>query len=368
MDLKNYFFYIFLIAILFLAFFLTPDTGKLFINSPQEFQKLTSDEQIEVLRDITAKYGVIKSATFLARACLKQNKKEAMATLLCEYTPLAREIGFQLYNKYGKDGNFYCSKIVQGAPCYRAIIQKALLAEGLSVVSPIIDTCRSHQRIFSEQWPYLFEACAHGFGHAFGAFRSYDISSGLKDCKRFFESEGLIQCRSGVFHNYFLVNDEGDDVGARMNADEPLYPCSSLETKYQAMCFYSLPDGWYYGLEYSVKKNSQLCEEVNDSKLRTSCLLGIGTAIGRNDLDFGNIQEICHTAGSWENKSFCIISAIGEMKYQRYNSWARSSSEICEQIEDSLNATIRNKCQQLIDYIKFKRMFGLKRWDNIFEN
>jgi len=165
------------------------------------------------------------------------------------------------------------------------------------------------------QKPIELNECVHGMGHAAMFVTDMELKQSLKLCDTIANQEYKERCYTGVFMENSSSSTSFDHASIYIKKDDPFYPCNSLETKYQPLC-------WQYQSSYfsiisnqDWKKVSDLCLQI-PTKYQDRCFRTIGT----NQVGFTPVLEImksdCDLMPSENFKNICVAGVVSSLSYR----------------------------------------------------
>lgn len=267
----------------------TKDTGEIFNND-------------DALRSYIKKFGIKQTILQL------HNLEATMGS--CHQA--AHRTGHISYDLYGDKAFIEYSAYCQSG-YYHGVMEQYLEEHGAQNLATNLGSLCS-----SDLNGFFRHQCIHGIGHGLMAWVNYDLPEALKECDLL--PAGKDSCWTGVFmENIAAQPSSARPPGAKtqqvgetdihytkyLNAD-PLYPCDSLDVKYQSSCYF----------------------------LQTSRMLQL---FGQ---DFQKIAVTCATAGNENNQATCFGS-MGRDVGGRFPTDAAKEIEACDFIQ---NAGYRNDC------------------------
>lgn len=214
-------------------------------------------------------------------------------------------LGESLYDVVGRSGLSVCDTSFNFG-CYHGFFTRAVVREGLSIVSSLDEVCQSSSA------PSI---CQHGLGHGILEYLGYSkLTEALETCTRTYQPDPLAGCTSGVFMEYnvpLVVEGEQYSVVARplVNEDEPYSPCTEIAAEFQQSCYHELPQWWNQVFEGDFARMGVACDT---SKYEEICFSGVGNIAGSNgDYSVEKTIAICDTMPSSSGRSLCLVSAGG---------------------------------------------------------
>lgn len=209
--------------------------------------------------------------------------------------------GELLYERFGITGIRFC-QVIFSYGCYHGFSGKAVIMEGIRVVSKISEACKGK---FS---------CTHGVGHGILSYFGYTEEGLIKALNTCDTSNLSGVCQAGVFMEYnlrFFFHSPTVFTGDIRPVGNDLYiPCPSLSQRFLKACYYSQPDWWSIILHGDYSRIGQLCAALKKAELQKSCFHGIGKTITWFRIQrTGEIIQLCALMSDQNFILFCRSGA-----------------------------------------------------------
>lgn len=151
--------------------------------------------------------------------------------------------------------------------------------------------------------PQHFVECHHGLGHAAMFFTDNDLVRGLKLCDALPDTglQGL--CYSGVFMaNADGTNSKDHPSKYGVKLEEPFYPCTILEERYQSQCY---TYGTLVLYQKDLQKSIAICTGV-PLQYRSACFQTIGRDRTMVSADPHELKTQCDKIADTRFRNDCI--------------------------------------------------------------
>ena len=192
----------------------------------------------------------------------------------------------------------------------------------------------------SEEQQYSFDHynCVHGLGHGFMGILQNDLFKSLETCDALSDEWERESCYSGVFMENTMAGINPDNSTRYLKADEPLYPCTAVDSKYKAECYKMQTSYALRTQDNDFDKVFALCAAVED-EFRPTCYQSLGRdASGYSVSDATSTKSTCMRGQDDEARSNCVIGAVKDfISYYHSDTQAK---EFCE----SFDADLRDTC------------------------
>ncbi|HLD26113.1 MAG TPA: hypothetical protein VJC05_03670 [Candidatus Andersenbacteria bacterium] len=276
------------------------------VESVPELPDILSEDQatrLTATRRLAERVGVETALEILEASDLPHTGEGHLAV---------HQVGFHAYELYGPEAILHCKDYFLYA-CYHGAIIEAATDQGLETVAAMADTCKAS--------PSRYFQCAHAVGHAMLAMWNYDLPEALKDCDEIFEKEqqafpgALSSCHNGAFmENLFGVHDWGTGeapVRDWLKDDEPYFPCTAFEEKYQQGCWLNQAARIYTLMHGDIAKTRESCEHIGNPQYTEWCVDNLARQIHPLTAgDVGKVYSLCSEVGPfWREK--CIVVNAG---------------------------------------------------------
>lgn len=160
--------------------------------------------------------------------------------------------------------------------------------------------------------------CFHGIGHGLMAWSDYELPETLKYCDLLPEGQG--SCHSGAFMEN-VVGALALDETKKSNVDlkdkhvskylspDLLYPCNSVEEKYQGTCYFFQTSRMMQIIGSDFAKIAESCGTVPE-KYRYLCFMSMGRdSSGHHQQDIESTQKECALISNKEYRINCLTGA-----------------------------------------------------------
>ena len=244
-----------------------------------------------------------------------------------------------------------CDSTCHGG-CYHGALEQNLKDKQIAFGSNQVpaEISRLCEEVKSSDKPIIYYECLHGLGHAAMFVTDMDIPASLQLCDQLQEEGQRIRCYSGAFMENSSSSTNIDHPGRFIKADDPLYPCTILETKYLSTCYRYQSSYFALLTKNDWQKTAALCLQV-PKEYQRECFQTIGT----NQVGFTQDTEVmkadCAKMPTKAFKATCLQGIVISLVYRFVGDSNRIVS-FCSSISDGED---RNAC--------FTQMgFSLRDW------
>lgn len=152
--------------------------------------------------------------------------------------------------------------------------------------------------------------CVHGLGHGVMELSGDDVFGSLKQCDNLTGAWEKQSCYSGVFMENVIVFGR-DGSSPDLKPDQPLYPCTAVDEKYQFQCYLGQTSFVLQENGGNFAATFKACDGVGT--YRDVC----GQSAGRDAANYANhdgerTMTTCNLGGNEEDISNCTIGAVKE--------------------------------------------------------
>ena len=322
------------------GFFNSKRPAKFDLPSTTEFIKLQAKVQQELLQKLAdakqaeTAWEYIKS-TFKGQAGSSGNIHD-----------LAHLSGKLIYDKKGFEGIGLCSSEFSFG-CFHGFLDAAF-SKDLNRLQDAQAACLklggSSQSISGPA-----ASCIHGIGHGVASYHSVkDLKASLKACRGL--TLGREYCFDGVFMEF--VRSAPDNF---FKADDPLYPCNSLEKEYGSAysfaCGRNVPSLLMGRFKKEFAEVAQICSSADSKSIKQACVAALGFSLASTG-DVAQIVAGCQTIQDPGYILECAKSAAGELVFQDAPSWDEKSKQICSSFPNN------NECMDYVNSLvsEYKRV------------
>ncbi|HEY0221166.1 MAG TPA: hypothetical protein VGC58_03015 [Candidatus Paceibacterota bacterium] len=250
---------------------------------------------------------------------------ENTSAALSECHELMHYIGRDSYEKtqsvkdlYGR-GSSVCH-----SGFYHGVIEGYFEKEKISLVeiderkiSEKIKTVCGIQQDYSV--PRFYGECLHGIGHAMMYITDSNLPKSINLCDALPKVEEREICYGGAFmENSFGINSK-DHKSKYLKDEDLLYPCNSLDSKYQKSCY--TYQTFYFAeiTNWELKETLKKCYIVPEN-FRENCFTTVGSLeIQKRNTNSQN-YEVCDLISEREFREKCVQGVIDGMGGRYVNS------------------------------------------------
>lgn len=241
---------------------------------------------------------------------------------------------------FGQGDNFCWSGYYHGA--MEAIVAKMGPDKVVEEANTICADLGEHQK-----YSFYHYNCVHGLGHGFMGVNQNELFESLKTCDTLTDDWERKSCYGGVFMENIMAQSNPSNPSKYLKADQPLYPCTDVDTKYKTECYKMQTSYALQTQNNDFAKVFDLCGTV-EGDFRPTCYQSLGRdASGQTNSDVAKTKENCMLGKDDEARSNCVIGAVKDfISYYHDDTQAK---EFC----DSLDADLRDVCSKTAeDYYK----------------
>lgn len=142
----------------------------------------------------------------------------------------------------------------------------------------------------------------HGVGHALMFLTASDLPRSLRLCDL---TGSPTACHIGVFMSNYQSLEDGDHPSRYIRRDDPTFPCTALDARYQAACYLNQAQFFVTG---DILGNIALCQTF-PSEFRERCFLEIAKHPAQQGNDVAAMHAACKIVPP-SYRQFCIESII----------------------------------------------------------
>ncbi|TSC66130.1 MAG: Uncharacterized protein CEO21_254 [Microgenomates group bacterium Gr01-1014_80] len=213
------------------------------------------------------------------------------------------------------------------------------------------------------QKPLEFNECLHGMGHAAMFVTDMELMDSLRLCDTISDQAQKERCYTGVFMENSSSSTSFDHQSKYIKADDPFYPCNSLEEKYQKLC-------WQYQSSYfSIISNqnwlkvADMCLQI-PARYQDFCFLTIGTNQVGFTPSLQTMKQDCDLMPSEHFQNICVQGVISSFSY-RFVGDAGRMIEFCQMVDEkNKEACFKQMGTSLMDWTT-DRQVGLQNCSKI---
>lgn len=276
-----------------------------------------------------------------AMADLKQIYDDGDEYAKSQCHQLAHTVGHVGYKKYGSlaaaftKGDAFC-----WSGYYHGVTEEAVGDMGPDRMrSEANDICKDLAA--SKQYSFDHYNCVHGLGHGFMTVDDFNLFKALTTCDLLKDKWESDSCYGGVFMENVMVAVRENGTSEYLRPQEPLYPCTAVESKYKEQCYLMQTSYALQQNNYDFAKAFTLCRDVADKDFANICYQSIGRdASGSTVSDITKTKANCDKApdhGALEN---CMLGAVRD--FVSFHHSDVQAKEFCVVFD----AAITQRCMQ----------------------
>jgi hypothetical protein len=202
----------------------------------------------------------------------------------------------------------------------------------------------------NQEYSLYHRDCAHGLGHGFMNVLENELYDSLEACDALTDGWEREHCFTGVFRENVQAKDDPNHPTKYLNSDQPLYPCTDVETRYKNSCYRRQPMYALWSQSNDFASVFNLCAIVEDD-FRPACYHGMGRTIffqstvphATDVAQAGITRMLCMLGEVQEAQSNCIAGAVKTFIY--YNRGDTRTEAFCGPFDGDLGATCRRAAE-----------------------
>jgi hypothetical protein len=264
---------------------------------------------------------------------------------------LSHVIGRAAAERYGDiptaydRGDRFC-----GSGYYHGVMQAIVAGIGPDRIPEEADTLCSDLRERQNHSLYHRD-CAHGLGHGFMGVLDNELFASLQVCDALADGWEREHCYTGLFRENVQAKDDPRYPSRYLKADQPLYPCTDVESRYKNSCYRRQPMYALWTQDNDVAKVFELCGEVEDN-FRPACYHGLGRSAFFQSIEqqvtdvaqAGSTRMLCMLGEDNEARSNCVAGAVRTFIY--YNRGDTRAEAFCSSFDADLRAVCRRAAEE----------------------
>jgi len=220
------------------------------------------------------------------------------------------------YERLGSISKVYaqCDSTCHGG-CYHGTLEAYLKSKNLEDGELKKEFGKICGRKEDHPTPLIFNECFHGLGHAAMFIKDMELKESLELCDTISSQQYRERCFTGVFMENSSSSTSFDHQSKYIKADDPNYPCNSLDEKYQSLC-------WQYQSSYfsiissqDWNKVARLCLEIPE-KYQDRCFRTIGTNQVGFTRDIQTMKDDCNLMPSEHFRDVCVGGVVSSLSYR----------------------------------------------------
>jgi hypothetical protein len=198
-----------------------------------------------------------------------------------------------------------------------------------------------------QKYSYYHRNCVHGLGHGFMGIQENELFKSLQACDALTDRWEQENCYGGVFMQNVMALNDPSHPSKYLKADQPLYPCTDVQTRYKDQCYKRQTLYALHTQGYNFAKVFNLCATAAEDNFRPSCYQGVGWDAAGLSINREGITQVdktratsqlCTLGKDDEARSNCVVGAVKNFIII-YHSDAQTGT-LC----DSFNADLRAVC------------------------
>lgn len=301
---------------------------------PEEFNKLTPEEQFDALGSLAKSKGGEETWKFVTEIY----KGEAGSS--GNIHDLAHLAGKLIFEEKGIAGIGSCTSTFAFG-CYHGLLDAAFQTS-LNDLAKAEKECEKVGAVNSG--PY--GSCVHGIGHGVASYHeSRNLENSLEDCNRLTNGQNF--CHDGVLMEFARSADENF-----YSNDNLLYPCDQLEKDYGQLystaCGRNQPPVLMGRFKLTLDQIAQLCTNATLSdQFKSACVEALGFSLASTQ-DATQIIKGCQIIKNPHFSGLCFKAAAGELIFQDAQGWPEKSKQICGAAPAAYQAPCHENSQKLM--------------------
>ncbi len=252
---------------------------------------------------------------------------------------LAHVIGHEGYAKYGSlskaytMGDSYC-----WSGYYHGVTESAVGAMGADRIRAEANTICAE---LASKQKYSFDHfnCVHGLGHGFMTVDNFNLFDALKSCDLLEDQWDKSSCYGGVFMENVMVAVRGDGHSDYLREDEPMYPCTAVDTLYKQQCYLMQTSYALQQNSYDFATVAGLCQTIPDTDFIATCFQSLGRdASGNANSDIVGTKANCQAAPiEGDNLKNCVLGAVRDIISYYHDDAA--AKQFCAQYDGDIGSS-----------------------------
>jgi len=240
-----------------------------------------------------------------------------------------------------------CTELFQSG-CYHGVIQAYFMAKGSIDEPTVTGLCEDFKQPGADR--FLLFQCLHGLGHGLTMFYAHHLPRALKDCDLLTESWDRDSCYGGAFMENIVAASDAHHMAAEehavpatealepwepLRADDPLYPCSVLDARYQVACYMMQTSAMLRQNGDDIGDAAASCETAPED-LRKTCFQSLGRDISSHTLQ--DVGDGLHECGrvSEEYRGWCYVGLV--KNFVDLTATTDAGFHFCTRVEDAYRA------------------------------
>jgi hypothetical protein len=190
------------------------------------------------------------------------------------------------------------------------------------------------------EYSFYHYNCVHGLGHGFMFVKNGDLFASLKACDSITNNWERTSCYGGVFMQN-IMNEQTPDKDAKvgstyLKADQPMYPCTAVDTKYKGQCYLMQTSYALQTVSYDFSKVFTMCDNV-EPEFKDTCYTSLGRdASGNSISNVDQTRTTCLLGKTDEGQKFCVHGAA--MDFVSYFHSDVQAKQLCTSLPSNLSS------------------------------
>jgi hypothetical protein len=291
-------------------------------------------------KDIVGVEGIDSAFAFLRQEYQTSEYVQAQCHQITHVIGRAAERKFaSVFEAYGAGDGFCWSGY------YHGVIEAVIADIGfVNLQEQMPNICADIAEL--RQYSFDHYNCVHGLGHGIMAITQNELFESLESCNVLQNPWEATSCWSGAFMENIMA-DNRNHFTEYLKPEEPLYPCTVVDTKYKATC-YLMQTSYVLDVNGGDFLDTFAQCETADQGFQDICYQSLGRdASGRTVSNAVQAKDICLLGKNYEQQSNCIIGAVKD--FISYFHGDTQAKELCSLFEDkSLQAVCSSTAQEYV--------------------
>lgn len=284
-----------------------------FLIAVEEFKKLTTAEQDETIKKLSAEgIDFRKIYTLVAESYSSGHPEKHV---------LAHTLGEAAVRKHGLSGFAMCDSLLSYG-CYHGAALAAARVYGYdpNLGKKLWESCKAGANFPGD--------CLHGLGHAVMVIERYDLIRAYEECEAIFSEEDereikAFWCKDGVSMENVERSLAEEGLPPYGDENNLYYPCDSLPARHQPICYRDHVSYLKNQLSFSKKQVSNFCLTLPNESAR-GCFDMTGSLVDRSS-PAKDVADFCPEGAYMKD---CLMGAVSALSMERLYAEAESVCEI----------------------------------------
>lgn len=264
---------------------------------------------------------------------------------------LVHVVGRASYAKYGNlaetfaNGDRFC-----WSGYYHGVMEQIAIENGNDYIVQNANTiCEPIAR--KERYSFYHYNCVHGLGHGVMHALDGNLFTSLTACDNIVDSWERTSCYGGTFMQNIMNQQSPDETAPRPSAylrsNEPMYPCTAVETKYKNECYLMQTSHALQLFNYDFNRVFEACAAVEEA-FRLTCYISIGRdSSGQSVSDVIQTRDKCLLGPTHEARKYCIHGAA--VDFVSYFNDTKEADKLCNSLPGELQDDCRSSVKRQAD-------------------